>query len=88
MSDSEKELPSIKEQAKNLSKFTFEVVKSAIDISSDKPLLLTEEEQKKRLDTCKKCEYFLPRSSRCSQCGCYMKYKVRFSSSECPMEKW
>ena len=33
--DSNKELPSIKEQGKNLSKFTFEVVKNVIDVSSD-----------------------------------------------------
>jgi hypothetical protein len=86
--DLNKELPSIKEQGKNLSKFTFEVVKNAIDVSSDVPLMVSEEKQKERLDICKKCEFFLPRRSRCSQCGCYMIQKVRFGASQCPVNKW
>ena len=45
--DLNKELPSIKEQGKNLSKFTFEVVKNVINVSSDVPFMVSEEKQKK-----------------------------------------
>jgi len=87
LSTMKEEFPSLPEQGKNLAKFTFEVVKDVI-ITPDTPVLLSEEEQQKRLDICKKCEYYSPRQQRCKQCGCYMKHKVRFSASTCPIQKW
>ena len=84
------EFPSIHEQGKNLAKFTFEVVKNVIDISptNDTKLILSEEEQKQRLDVCKKCDYYSVRQNRCRQCGCYLGTKVKFGSAECPIGKW
>jgi len=86
----EEQFPSINEQGKNLAKFTFEVVKNVIDISpsNNTRLILSEEEQKQRLDVCKKCEYYSVRQNRCRQCGCYMNAKVKFTASQCPIQKW
>ena len=85
------EFPSLSEQGKNLAKFTFEVVKSGITIApttSTKSVFVSEEKQKERLDICKKCDYFSYKQSRCRQCGCFMTQKVKFETSECPIQKW
>lgn len=84
------EFPSIPEQGKNLAKFTFEVVKNVVDLSptNDTKLIVSKEEQKERLDICKKCEYYNIRSNRCKSCGCYLNHKVKFGVSQCPIGKW
>jgi hypothetical protein len=85
------EFPSLSEQGKNLAKFTFEVVKSGITIApttSTKSVFVSEEKQKERLDICKMCEYYSLRQNRCRQCGCYMNAKVKFTASQCPIQKW
>ena len=88
--NNKEEFPSINEQGKNLAKFTFEVVKNVIDISpsNETKLILSEEEQKQRLDVCKKCDYYSVRQNRCRQCGCYLGTKVKFGVSQCPIGKW
>jgi uncharacterized paraquat-inducible protein A len=90
MSKESNEFPSINEQGKNLAQFTFEVVKNVIDISpsNQTKFLISEEEQKQRLDVCKKCEYYSVRQSRCKKCGCHMGTKVKFGVSQCPIGKW
>tara|TARA_R100000734_G_scaffold19149_1_gene18616 strand:- start:1742 stop:1978 length:237 start_codon:yes stop_codon:yes gene_type:complete len=42
----------------------------------------------KRWSTCLTCDYFLHKSSRCSQCGCFMKVKAKMNSAKCPKNKW
>jgi hypothetical protein len=86
----EEKFPSINEQGKNLAKFTFEVVKNVIDITSthETGLLASEEKQKERMDICKKCDYYSVRQNRCRQCGCYLGTKVKFGVSQCPIGKW
>ena len=88
--NNKEEFPSINEQGKNLAKFTFEVVKNVIDISprNETKLIIPEEEQKQRLDVCKKCDYYSVRQNRCRQCGCYLGTKVKFGASACPIGKW
>lgn len=39
-----------------------------------------------RRSICGSCEYNIDR--RCSQCGCFIKYKTRMSTEECPENKW
>lgn len=44
-----------------------------------------------RLETCFNCEHFIPNSSRCSLCGCYMKAKTWVDGDPkrlCPAKKW
>ncbi len=39
-----------------------------------------------RLNYCKECEH---RDDQvCSICGCYVDYKTRWASEECPLKKW
>ena len=48
--ESDNQLPDIKEQGKNLVKFTFEVVKDAVSLS--KPLFVDKDIQEERLQKC------------------------------------
>ena len=88
--NNKEEFPSLPEQGKNIAKFTFEVVKNVIDISprNETKLIIPEEEQKQRLDVCKKCDYYSVRQNRCRQCGCYLGTKIKFGASTCPIGKW
>ena len=49
-------------------------------------VFLSSEEERKRFDICLSCQYY--ESGRCSQCGCFMKVKVKFSTSKCPVGLW
>lgn len=86
MQNENQDLPSLPEQGKNLAKFTFEVVQDAISLNTT--LMVTDSVQKERLKICFECPYFVKKSSRCNQCGCYMKVKTKFSAAECPIQKW
>ena len=88
--NNKEEFPSIKEQGKNLAKFTIQVVKdSVVDIGSAPTNLFASKELKEeRMSICKKCEYYSARQVRCKQCGCWLVQKVKFTSSTCPIEKW
>jgi hypothetical protein len=50
-------------------------------------MFVTEEQQKQRLDICKKCEY-LKKLDRCSKCGCVMSLKTKLKKAKCPIGKW
>jgi hypothetical protein len=41
-----------------------------------------------RYDVCKACPSFVSSMSKCSECGCFMKVKVKIAASVCPLEKW
>lgn len=83
----EKKMPSLSEQGKNLAKFTFEVVKDVVTLTEGSAIV-SEDEQKNRLSICQECEFFEKLNSRCSQCGCFMKVKTKFTISKCPIQKW
>ena len=86
MQNENQDLPSLSEQGKNLAKFTFEVVKDTVSLNTT--ATVTNSVQKERLKICSECPYFVKKSSRCNQCGCYMKVKTKFSAAECPIQKW
>lgn len=77
--------PSLPEQGKNLAKFSIEVVKNAMTVTSP-PVLASKEEQQQRISICNGCEYYTMK--RCMHCGCFMENKVKFSISKCPIDKW
>ena len=60
MDNQKEEFPSIKEQGKNLAKFTFEVVKdSVLNIGvTEGEVFASDELKKERMDICKKCEHY------------------------------
>lgn len=83
--------PSIGEQAKNLAKFTFEVVGTALNRTEDddlKALLASPEIREKRLEICRACEYYDEKQVRCRKCGCFLTHKVKFTIDSCPLDKW
>lgn len=53
-----------------------------------KKLITTDKEQKKRIETCKLCEFYNPISRRCRKCGCFMQIKTRLRLANCPMGFW
>lgn len=95
----EPEFPSLIEQGKNLAKTAKDVAKGAI---KGGPVVVPFEVMKKRMDTCRKCDYFYePEQSkpqepgtpkfpeaRCTACGCFLIGKTNLAASECPKGKW
>ena len=41
-----------------------------------------------RYNVCKSCERFNTVTYTCKECGCLMKLKVKFITSQCPIGKW
>lgn len=79
----EKELPSALEMAKNLLSDGTKIIGNAL---KGNDTLVSEQERVDRWSICQGCEYLL--KDRCSQCGCFMKVKVAFKTSKCPIDKW
>ena len=47
-----------------------------------------EELSKYRLEICKQCPAFRPRTQTCKKCGCFMKLKTTLEKAKCPIGKW
>lgn len=47
-----------------------------------------EELYNSRLDICKGCDQFDAKSTRCLNCGCFLKVKASWNSEKCPLNKW
>lgn len=77
----EVKLPSMWQQAKNLTKA---VVKHVATGAKEVGPEIYEE----RLSTCKGCEYFIESQNRCKKCGCHLLTKCRWKTSACPIGKW
>ena len=41
-----------------------------------------------RMAICRQCDKFDPKSSQCSECGCFMEYKTLLPYVDCPLGKW
>ena len=41
-----------------------------------------------RFSICNECENFIKLTSQCKKCGCFMKYKTKMKTAECPINKW
>lgn len=48
----------------------------------------TEEIAAHRLEICKGCEFFRPKTQTCKKCGCFMAVKSMLSNAKCPVGKW
>jgi len=89
MTEEQPQYPSLGEQVKNLAKFTVDVVKDqVIGSETNTTLYASDTVYEQRLDVCKECEYYDVEQIRCKHCGCWLKYKARFNSGQCPIGKW
>ena len=43
---------------------------------------------KERFAICQDCDFFFEPTASCKKCGCFMKVKVQFRKSECPIGLW
>lgn len=77
-------LPDMMTLAKNAATAAMQEVKA---VAAGQPAV-EEAEVTRRLTLCHRCELFLRPQQRCSQCGCYMKFKSRLRSQSCPVGKW
>lgn len=41
-----------------------------------------------RLAICEACDRYLPNTSQCSICQCFMKLKTTMANTRCPIDKW
>lgn len=78
-----KSMPSIMEMAKNLMNDGGKIVNNALQGNKT---LVSDEIREHRWSICTPCEHL--QDNRCTKCGCFMKVKVAFVTSKCPIEKW
>jgi len=77
------ELPSVMQMAKNLASDGAKIIKNAIQGNST---LVDDEVRESRWAICQGCPRL--QNDRCLECGCFMKIKVAFKTSVCPLENW
>ena len=41
-----------------------------------------------RLEICKACPAYRPKTNTCKKCGCFMKLKTQLQNAKCPIGKW
>lgn len=80
----ELKLPGMLEMAKNLMRDGGKIVSNAVQGNKS---LVDDDIRENRLSICRTCPKFTP-EERCTECGCFMKVKVAFVTSKCPMGKW
>jgi len=77
------DLPSAIEMAKNLMRDGTKIVSNAL---SGNKTLVEDNIRNTRWAICQQCPKLL--NDRCVECGCFMKVKVAFQTSVCPLGKW
>lgn len=80
---SHEELPSVMRMAKNLASDGAKIVKNAI---KGNQTLVDDDTRNSRWSICQSCPFL--QNDRCVKCGCFMKVKVAFQTSNCPENKW
>lgn len=83
--ENEKQYPSFAQQGDNLAKFTFQIIKKAIN---QEALFVSPEVKEERLSICRECDWYDPNQNRCKHCGCFLDQKASFSLDSCPIHKW
>ena len=61
------------------------LLKGSVDVARNG--FVSESIQEERWNHCKGCT-FLTSNNRCRKCGCFMKLKVKFKKSKCPIGIW
>jgi hypothetical protein len=80
----ELQLPGMMDMAKNLMRDGAKIVNNAV---TGNRTLVEDSIREHRLSICGACPKFTP-EGRCTECGCFMKVKTAFVTSNCPLEKW
>lgn len=86
-------LPPLVEQAFNALKAAAKVAQAVV---TQQKVKVSKEEQTKRMDICKSCDFLDTKtkqgkerkSPRCKKCGCVMKFKSMLETEHCPLKKW
>lgn len=78
-----KEFPSMMEMAKNLMGDGAKIINNALQGNTT---LVSDDVRNTRWSTCTTCPSL--KDDRCVECGCFMKVKVAFVTSKCPIGKW
>lgn len=81
------EFPSLVDQAKNLSKFGWDLIRYAMQ-NEDKILFVTNDVYEERIKICQGCPRFHTAQERCLECGCHIPTKARIVLDGCPLDKW
>lgn len=79
----ELKLPGMLDMAKNLMRDGTNIVTNAL---IGNKTLVEDSVREARWSTCRGCPKLL--NDRCTECGCFMKVKVAFQTSTCPIGKW
>lgn len=79
----ELKLPGMLDMAKNLMRDGGNILSNAVKGNNT---LASDEVRNQRWSTCQECPLLL--NNRCTECGCFMKVKVAFLTSKCPIGKW
>ena len=77
--------PTVGEQGQNLAKFTFQVIKKALQ---NEALFVSSEVKQERLTICRGCDRYDPGQNRCRECGCFLDQKASYAIDSCPLHKW
>ena len=64
------------------------ITDSVGEMAQGKNILCTQEMINQRLAICKACPDFIPMTSQCRKCGCFMSAKTRLRTASCPVNKW
>jgi len=83
----EQKYPSLVEQGKNLSKFTWDFL-NYITNNQEKVLFVSDEVYAERISICKGCDKYEELENRCKECGCYIPAKAKIILDSCPLQKW
>jgi hypothetical protein len=73
--------PSIWNQLVSLSSAVITQVAAGCPVVSD-------EKRAQRAQICSECPSLDAENYRCNECGCFLKWKIVFSTSSCPLNKW
>lgn len=50
------------------------------------PRMVPSEVKKERLEICRSCDKYLPKTDQCSVCHCFMGIKTGFANMRCPVK--
>jgi hypothetical protein len=85
LTSSTERFPGIKEMAFNLSETTRQSIAGFFRTGT---MFASKDIIDQRMNQCAACDKLIPKTCRCSMCGCYMNTKVRILHSSCPIHKW